>query len=73
MHAGQIAPKQYQVLENLTGLMNVSYNSSACVSYMLYPEVFSVDMPYKYLNLTYCDFDAGYLRRPLHTLWRGQS
>jgi|Deesub1362B_J571_1020462.scaffolds.fasta_scaffold00101_79 hypothetical protein len=57
LHAGQIAPKQYQVLENLTGLMNISYNSSACVSYMLYPEVFSVDMPYKYLNLTYCDFE----------------
>jgi len=57
MHARQIAPKQYQVLENLTGIMNVHYNNSSCVSYHANPAVFDIEMPYKQLNLTYCDFE----------------
>ncbi|WP_202320425.1 hypothetical protein [Archaeoglobus neptunius] len=55
--ARQIAPKQYQVLENLTGIMKIHYNNSSCVSYIANPEVFDVKMPYKQLNLTYCDFE----------------
>lgn len=56
MHAKQIAPDQYQVLENLTGIMNIQYNNSSCVSYYANPAIFDAEMLYKQLNLTYCDF-----------------
>jgi|GEM_PF-4110511 hypothetical protein len=71
LSAREIRPKQYQVLENLSGIFGAEYvlngSNRSCVSYTLNPFVFDEDLEgykNKTLNLTYCLFTPAFFDVP---------